>query len=130
MPANAVVRERIDEKTKKRATAVLKSVGLTPSAAFRLMMTRIAKERQMPFEVHVPNADTLPRSPSGPAALDSQPSMGHSCDSPFGLQSYCLLVTNSFSGSVRMDNLLKDHRCPIHAASSHEWVSSEVRPPS
>ncbi len=39
--------------------------------------------------------------------------MGHSCDSPFGLLSYCLLVTNSFSGPDRMDNLLKDHRCPI-----------------
>src|SRR5436305_3633290 len=31
------------------------------------------------------------------------------------LQSYCLLVTNSFSGSNRMDNLLKDHRCPTFA---------------
>jgi DNA-damage-inducible protein J len=59
MPANAVVRARIDEKTKKKATAVLKSVGLTPSGAFRLMMTRIAKERQMPFEVLVPNAETV-----------------------------------------------------------------------
>lgn len=59
MPANAVVRARIDEKTKKKATVVLKSIGLTPSAAFRLMMTRIAKERQMPFEVLVPNAETV-----------------------------------------------------------------------
>src|SRR6266568_8592829 len=38
--------------------------------------------------------------------------MGHSCDSPFGLQSYCLLVTNSFSGPDRMDNLLKLHTRP------------------
>ncbi len=38
MAANAVVRARIDEKTKKKATVVLKSMGLTPSAAFRLMM--------------------------------------------------------------------------------------------
>jgi DNA-damage-inducible protein J len=59
MPANAVVRARIDEKTKKKATLVLKSIGLTPSTAFRLMMTRIAKERQMPFEVHIPNAETI-----------------------------------------------------------------------
>ena len=59
MPANAVVRARIDEKTKKKATVVLKSIGLTPSSAFRLMMTRIAKERQMPFDVHVPNAETI-----------------------------------------------------------------------
>jgi DNA-damage-inducible protein J len=59
MAANAVVRARIDEKTKKRATVVLKSIGLTPSAAFRLMMVRIAKERQMPFEVLDPNAETI-----------------------------------------------------------------------
>ncbi len=62
MAANAVVRARIDEKTKKKATVVLKSIGLTPSAAFRLMMTRIANERAMPFVVHVPNAGPLRRS--------------------------------------------------------------------
>src|SRR5215469_6406911 len=48
--------------------------------------------------------------------------MGHSCDSPFGLQSYSLLVTTSFSGPDRMDNLLKDHRCPILSASCAERV--------
>jgi DNA-damage-inducible protein J len=65
MPANAVVRARIDEKTKKKATAVLKSIGLTPSAAFRLMMTRIAKERQMPFDLIVPNAETVEAMKAG-----------------------------------------------------------------
>src|SRR6202044_1132472 len=60
---------------------------------------------------------------AAPAALDSQPSMGHSCDSPFGLQSYCLLVTNSFSGPDRMDNLLKDHRCPRSGAPTDGSLS-------
>jgi DNA-damage-inducible protein J len=59
MAANTVVRARIDEKTKKKATTVLKSVGLTPSGAFRLMMTRIATERLMPFELLIPNAETV-----------------------------------------------------------------------
>ena len=59
MPANAVVRARIDEKTKKKATIVLKSVGLTPSGAFRLMMTRIAREKAVPFDLIVPNAETI-----------------------------------------------------------------------
>jgi len=59
MAANAVVRARIDEKTKKKATVVLKSIGLTPSSAFRLMMVRIAKQRKMPFEVLEPNAETI-----------------------------------------------------------------------
>ena len=59
MAANAVVRARIDEKTKKKATIVLKHIGLTPSSAFRLMMTRIAREKAMPFDLIVPNAATV-----------------------------------------------------------------------
>lgn len=58
MPANAVVRARIDEKTKKKATTVLKSMGLTPSIAFRLMMTRIATDKVLPFDLQ-PNAETI-----------------------------------------------------------------------
>ena len=38
MPANSVVRARIDERTKKEAAAVLSAIGLTVSDAFRLMM--------------------------------------------------------------------------------------------
>jgi DNA-damage-inducible protein J len=59
MPANAVVRARIDEKTKKKATLVLKKMGLTPSIAFRLMMTRIATDKTLPFELREPNAETI-----------------------------------------------------------------------
>lgn len=59
MAANAVVRARIDEKTKKKATIMLEHVGLTPSSAFRLMMTRLANERLMPFELLIPNAETV-----------------------------------------------------------------------
>jgi DNA-damage-inducible protein J len=59
MAANAVVRARIDDATKKKAARVLKSIGLTPSSAFRLMMTRIAREKSMPFELLVPNAETV-----------------------------------------------------------------------
>src|SRR5271157_5033583 len=45
--------------------------------------------------------------------LDCEESVGHSCGCPFGLSSETgLLVTTSFSGSDRMDNVLKDHRCP------------------
>jgi DNA-damage-inducible protein J len=58
MPANAVVRARIDEKTKKKATAVLKKMGLTPSIAFRIMMTSIATEKALPFDL-IPNAETV-----------------------------------------------------------------------
>lgn len=59
MPANAVVRARIDEHIKEEAAAVLAGMGLTVSDAFRLMLTRIAKEKALPFEPLVPNAKTI-----------------------------------------------------------------------
>lgn len=59
MAANAVVRARINEEIKHEAEAVLASIGLTVSDAFRLMMTRIAKEKALPFEPLVPNEETI-----------------------------------------------------------------------
>jgi DNA-damage-inducible protein J len=38
---------------------VLASIGLTVSDAFRLMMMRIAKDKALPFEPLVPNAETV-----------------------------------------------------------------------
>ena len=59
MTDNSVVRARIDERTKKEAAAVLKSIGLTVSDAFRLLLVRVAAEKQLPFEPLVPNAETI-----------------------------------------------------------------------
>ena len=59
MSANAVVRARIDEKIKEEATVVLAAMGLTVSDAFRLMLTRVAREKSLPFEPLVPNATTI-----------------------------------------------------------------------
>jgi DNA-damage-inducible protein J len=59
MSANAVVRARIDEKTKKQAAKVLKTMGLTASDAFRMMMVRIAKEKALPFAPLIPNRETV-----------------------------------------------------------------------
>ena len=56
---STVVRARIDEKVKADATAVLASIGLTVSDAFRLMMVRIAAEKRLPFDPLVPNAETI-----------------------------------------------------------------------
>lgn len=56
---DAVIRARIDAKTKKAAQAVLSAVGLTMSDAVRLMMIRIAAERRLPFDPLVPNAETI-----------------------------------------------------------------------
>jgi DNA-damage-inducible protein J len=59
MSANAVVRARIDEHIKDEAVVVLAAMGLTLSDAFRLMLTRIAREKALPFDPLVPNAETI-----------------------------------------------------------------------
>lgn len=59
MTNNTVVRARIDAKTKDEAAAVLATIGLTVSDAFRLMMIRIAREKALPFEPLIPNAETI-----------------------------------------------------------------------
>jgi DNA-damage-inducible protein J len=59
MARSVVVRARIDQKTKKDASAVLASIGLTVSDAFRLLMVRVAKEKALPFEPLNPNVATV-----------------------------------------------------------------------
>ena len=59
MAGNDVVRARIDKATKEEAAAVLAAMGLTVSDAFRLMMVKIAREKVLPFEPLVPNAETI-----------------------------------------------------------------------
>ena len=59
MAENAVVRARIDGRVKEEAAAVLAAMGLTVSDAFRMMLVRVARERALPFEPLVPNAETV-----------------------------------------------------------------------
>jgi DNA-damage-inducible protein J len=59
MTANSVVRARIDGRIKEEAAAVLESMGMTTSDAFRLLLTRIAREKALPFELLVPNNETI-----------------------------------------------------------------------
>lgn len=59
MSTNAVVRARIDEHIKEEAAVVLAAMGLTVSDAFRILLTRVAKEKALPFEPLVPNEKTI-----------------------------------------------------------------------
>jgi len=59
MTENSVVRARIDEATKTEAAAVLATMGLSLSDAFRLLLKRVAAEKALPFEPLVPNAETV-----------------------------------------------------------------------
>ena len=59
MPANELVQARIDGKIKKEAAIVLAAIGLTVSDAVRLMLTRVAQDKALPFEPLIPNAETI-----------------------------------------------------------------------
>lgn len=68
MAATAYVRARIDEKLKEEATAVLADMGLTVSDVVRIVLTKVAKEKALPFEMRVPSkltAETLAKSERG-----------------------------------------------------------------
>jgi DNA-damage-inducible protein J len=59
MTANALVQARVDETVKEEASAVLVTMGLTVSDAVRMLLTRVAREKALPFEPLVPNAETV-----------------------------------------------------------------------
>jgi DNA-damage-inducible protein J len=68
MSANAFVRARINEDLKNEAAAVLEKMGLTVSDLVRITLTKVAREKALPFEMHVPNkltAETLAKSERG-----------------------------------------------------------------
>ena len=59
MPANDVVRARIDRRIKEDAAAILGAAGLTISDAFRMMLIRTVADKALPFDPLVPNAETI-----------------------------------------------------------------------
>ena len=59
MPANAVVRARVDDETKQQAAAILEATGLTLSDAFRMMLKRTVADKALPFDPLVPNEKTV-----------------------------------------------------------------------
>jgi DNA-damage-inducible protein J len=65
---NAFVRARVDETLKNEAAAVLAGMGLTVSDLVRIVLTKVAREKALPFEMHIPNAltaKTLEKSERG-----------------------------------------------------------------
>lgn len=57
--ASSMVHIRVDSKVKTQATKTLSVMGLTVSDAVRLLLTRVAAERALPFDVRVPNTKTV-----------------------------------------------------------------------
>ncbi len=59
MAANQLVQARVDGAVKEEAAAVLAAMGLTVSDAVRLLLTRVAREKALPFAPLVPNEATI-----------------------------------------------------------------------
>ena len=59
MTANALVQTRINGTVKAEASAVLATMGLTVSDAVRLLLTRVAHDKALPFEPLKPNVATI-----------------------------------------------------------------------
>ena len=60
-----MIHVRVDEDLKTRASDTLEKMGLSLSYAVRLLLTRIAAEQALPFEVRVPNAETVAAMQAG-----------------------------------------------------------------
>ncbi len=58
MAATDIVRARIDRAVKERAAEALAAMGLSIPDAIRLLMSRVAEERRLPFDANIPNAET------------------------------------------------------------------------
>ncbi len=59
MTATSIVTARVDDATKAEAAAVLAEMGLSLSDAFRLLLRRVAIDKELPFEPLIPNAETI-----------------------------------------------------------------------
>lgn len=56
---DARIQTQIDVTIKKEAAVVLSAIGLTVSDAVRLMLTRVAREKTLPFDPLIPNETTI-----------------------------------------------------------------------
>ena len=58
MAATEMVHVRVEKRIKSQAAKTLAAMGLSVSDAVRVLLTRVAVEKALPFEVRVPNATT------------------------------------------------------------------------
>ncbi len=58
MATTTMVHVRVDEQIKAQATETLAAMGLSVSDAVRVFLTRVVAEKQFPFALKVPNAET------------------------------------------------------------------------
>ncbi|MHB1607537.1 type II toxin-antitoxin system RelB/DinJ family antitoxin [Acidiferrobacter thiooxydans] len=80
MATTAMVHVRVDEKIKAQATETLAAMGLSVSDAVRVFLMRVVADKQMPFALKVPNAETR-------AAMDEADEIARTRRARFGAAS-------------------------------------------
>lgn len=58
MATTTMVHVRVDEQIKAQATETLAAMGLSVSDAVRVFLMRVVADKQMPFALKAPNAET------------------------------------------------------------------------
>ena len=53
------VQARVNKDVKEEASVVLAAMGLSVSDAVRLLLTRVTREKALPFAPLIPNAETI-----------------------------------------------------------------------
>ncbi len=59
MITNTIIETYIDPHVKDEAATVLATMGLTISDAIRLMLIKVADEHKLPFDLFIPNPETV-----------------------------------------------------------------------
>jgi DNA-damage-inducible protein J len=59
MSTTAMLHVRVSCAVKEKAAKALEGMGLSVSDAVRVLLVRIAEEQKIPFEIKVPNAETI-----------------------------------------------------------------------
>lgn len=90
MVATTMVHVRVDAQIKSQATETLAAMGLSVSDAVRVFLMRVVAEKQMPFALKVPNADTR-------SAMEEADAIAHTHSARFGTAEQLMdaLETNS-----------------------------------
>ena len=59
MARTETIRARVEPELKSEAESILRELGLSSSEAMRLFLHQIVSQRGLPFEVKIPNAETI-----------------------------------------------------------------------
>lgn len=83
MASTAMVHVRVDEKVKAEATETLAAMGLSVSDAVRVFLMRVVADKQLPFALRVPNAQTREAMAEAEELVSKQRMRFHSADELF-----------------------------------------------